>query len=82
MKTIEYWILFWGGKFGEENTWVHIGSSPSSTAVFGHSGMYERLSPFLKRIRQDVDPDKVFQRLQPGYFKISDLRERMSKLEL
>jgi hypothetical protein len=35
----------------------------------------------LRRIRRDIDPDGVFQKLQPGYFKLG-YKERDIKSEL
>lgn len=41
--------------------------------VFGGYG--EKSLERLQRIRREVDGDAVFQRLQPGYFKLVDEEE-------
>ena len=47
--------------------------------IFGGYG--ERNLRRLLRIREDVDPDEVFQKLQPGYFKLGTQPEEKSHLK-
>lgn len=46
------------------------------------TGYGERNLRRLRSIRQDVDPNGVFQRLQPGYFKLGEYQENDVKSEL
>jgi len=46
------------------------------------SGYGEKSLKRLRKIRRDVDPDGVFQRLQPGFFKLGEQHVDTVKSEL